>query len=229
MKTHNVRGFVLVGCLAAGWLGCSVDAGTEAPSSVSQAEVLPPSCTAPPGTPPPPPCGNGPRITVWARCHEGDATGYQSAYTDSFPLSYGNGGANTDPTVHTFELAVAAAGSDGYAYEVTANKYAQNASEFHVAVGLNQWDVPVESEPPSHNDLFDAQAPATCSWYSEYSLTEEYSTVYPVDSRILQCVEVVSFGNGYPDYTGCQAKGTPLGAFSALIWHDPNGPNWIKP
>jgi hypothetical protein len=151
--------------------------------------------------------------------------GYQGPYTDGFPLSYGDGGADSDPTVYAFEMAVYAAGSDGYAYEVTRNEYAQSGSEFHVAVGLNQWSVQPTSFPPSGNDLYDGQPPATCSWYSEYSLTEAYSNVSPVDSKYFECVQVLAFGNGSAD-NGCLAKGTPLDTFSAIIWHDPNGPNW---
>jgi hypothetical protein len=226
MKTHNFRAFVLVGFLASGWLGCMAD-GTERSGSVSQAEVSRvPTCTAPAGAPIPPACDNGPQRKVWARCHDGVVAGYQTAYTDSFPLPPN---VNNDPTIDNYESAVLQAGSDGYAYEVSETSTPESDSDFYIAVGINQASVAFAAGPTANNNPYGFEAPDECSWYSEYSLSQEYSSVYPVLSKPpVQCVEVVAYGNG-SSANGCLPKGTHLEFFPGVFPGDPNGPNWIKP
>jgi hypothetical protein len=247
MSTYDVKRLVVAGSFVAltvgGWVGCSVEGApskaVEKLASTSQA--LAPSSSGGTGTSgnsdagPPPMCANGPKVTVWARCHESsDVVGYLTPYTDPFPLPYeADGGAvNSNATVYAYEEAVwnDILGANGYAYQISQTEYPQSDADFSVAVGINQETTsPTYSmTPTAGNQPYSGEPPRTSDWDEEYELANEYSSVSPVYSQYLECVEVVALGNG-TSAEGCLPRGTHIEFFPLLDHHDPNGPNWVLP
>jgi hypothetical protein len=232
-RTSKLGTLVFVSALAAGWIGCAVDAtppdkGPEPVAKTSSAL-----------TPPPPFCGPGgtPTTTVKAFRH---TTSYNPSFSPSpYAVSAHYGGQSSagysmpcgtpigdatgymvscgsDPNVYEEDLWGQAYRSNGYAYWVSVPL--PFGSRMFVGVGINSstaspaWSY-TPPPPPGHPA---GGSPTTADWDAELNLVSTApGTDGDVQARYLPCVQVVAADTGQV-----------LDFFPLMDFHDPEFPPW---